>query len=101
MYVGNMVLGEGHRGPSSRALHRSLGHRPIEKKSILFHQEGNVQPSFSIMAKVKILKIINGKKRSFMFVHKCHTFIAKCMPLLHFVKQKRPFFTAFIRNSNF
>ena len=62
MYVGNMVLGEGHRGPSSRALHRSLGHRPIEKKSILFHQEGNAQPSFFIMAKVKILKLLNVKK---------------------------------------
>ena len=70
MYVGNMVLGEGHRGPSSRALHRSLGHRPIEKKSILFHQEGNVQPFFSIMAKVKMLNIINGKKRSITFVCK-------------------------------
>ena len=41
MYVGNMVLGEGHKGPSIPALHRSLGHRPIEKKSIfLFHQAG-------------------------------------------------------------
>ena len=35
-----MVLGEGHKGPSIQALHRSLGHRPTEKKSILFHQYG-------------------------------------------------------------